>query len=191
LVPRVQLALPPSAWSIEGRPASMKSRVENEPVNSTWYWAASCAAGSPDGGGVDERQRQGQPGAPGGGRLRLGGSGLQGRGGGQGVVHAGEPDQLDLLAGQQQVRQGVLAVELVLVEVYRPGDDAAGGQGAVDEAAAVLRLERADQPSHGGTEREHLPGPAGQHAGLDRGERAELVADRAVQGPFRPGRVVG
>jgi hypothetical protein len=46
------LALPPSAWSIEGRPASMKSRVENEPVNSTWYWAASCAAGSLAGGGA-------------------------------------------------------------------------------------------------------------------------------------------
>jgi len=29
------LALPPEAWSIEGRPASMKSRVENEPLNST------------------------------------------------------------------------------------------------------------------------------------------------------------
>ena len=51
-MPTFQLALPPSAWSIDGRPASMKSRMLNAPENSTSYWAASCAAGSLAGAGA-------------------------------------------------------------------------------------------------------------------------------------------
>ncbi len=141
-------------------------------------------------GDVDERHGQGQPGPAGRRLLRLPRRARQRGRGGDGAARVRKAHQLYVLAGQQQLGQRVLAVELVVVQVDAAGDDPAGGQRAVDPPGAVLRLQRADQAAHGRAESEHLARRARQHGGFHGLQGLELVADRAVQRPHRAVRVV-
>ncbi len=125
-------------------------------------------------------------------RSRLGGLYRRGqRGSGRGALaRVREIDELGSGSRHEELRDRVLRVELVVVEMDRAGDEPARRERAVDDPGSLLGLERAHEPAHRGAEREDALGRVREGCCRHRADRGELVADGGVQRPPGAGGVV-